>query len=115
LRKIIERCGVRMASWSILILGLSAARIVGSGLHAFNSSLVHTALTTMCRTKPTLIYLRTGNLPAVLLLGHTKIESMVRYLGIKVTTRWHWQSRLKRESDGGPRTIRSRLGRSGRQ
>jgi hypothetical protein len=33
----------------------------------------------------TLIYWRTGNLRAVqLLLGHTKIESTVRYLGIEV-------------------------------
>ena len=36
-------------------------------------------------TKATLIYRRTGNLRAVqLLLGHTKIESTVRYLGIEV-------------------------------
>jgi site-specific recombinase XerC len=35
--------------------------------------------------RPTLIYRRTGNLRAVqLLLGHTKIESTVRYLGIEV-------------------------------
>jgi integrase len=37
------------------------------------------------RTKATLIYRRTGNLRAVqLLLGHTKIESTVRHLGIEV-------------------------------
>ena len=37
------------------------------------------------RTKATLIYKKTGNLRAVqLLLGHTKIESTVRYLGIEV-------------------------------
>jgi integrase len=37
------------------------------------------------RAKATLIYRRTGNLRAVqLLLGHTKIESTVRYLGIEV-------------------------------
>ena len=37
------------------------------------------------RTKATLIYRRTGNLRAVqLLLGHTKIESTVIYLGIEV-------------------------------
>ena len=37
------------------------------------------------RTKATLIYRRTGNLRAAqLLLGHTKIESTVRYLGIEV-------------------------------
>jgi len=37
------------------------------------------------RTKATLIYRRTGNLRAVqLLLGHRKVESTVRYLGIEV-------------------------------
>jgi integrase len=37
------------------------------------------------RTKATLIYRRTGNLRAVqLLLGHQKIESTVRYLGIDI-------------------------------
>ena len=37
------------------------------------------------RTKATLIYRRTGNLRAVqLLLGHAKIESTVRYVGIEV-------------------------------
>jgi integrase len=37
------------------------------------------------RTKATLIYKKTGNLRVVqLLLGHTKIESTVRYLGIEV-------------------------------
>ena len=40
---------------------------------------------TMRRTKATLIYRRTKNLRAVqLLLGHTKLESTVRYLGIEV-------------------------------
>ena len=37
------------------------------------------------RTKAVLIYRRTGNLRSVqLLLGHSKIESAVRYLGIEV-------------------------------
>jgi integrase len=37
------------------------------------------------RTKATLVYRRTRNLRAVqLLLGHRKIESTVRYLGIEV-------------------------------
>jgi integrase len=39
----------------------------------------------MRRTKATLIYRRTRNLRAVqLLLGHTKLESTVRYLSIEV-------------------------------
>jgi integrase len=39
----------------------------------------------MRRTKATLIYLRTKNLRAVqLLLGHLKLESTIRYLGIEV-------------------------------
>jgi integrase len=37
------------------------------------------------RTKAALIYRKTGNLRAVqLLLGHTKLESTVRYLGVEV-------------------------------
>src|SRR5690606_39255081 len=40
---------------------------------------------TLRRTKASLIYRRTENLRAVqLLLGHTKLESTVRYLGIEV-------------------------------
>ena len=40
---------------------------------------------TMRRTKASLIYRRTKNIRAVqLLLGHTKLESTVRYLGIEV-------------------------------
>jgi len=39
----------------------------------------------MRRTKASLIYRRTKNLCAVqLLLGHSKLESTVRYLGIEV-------------------------------
>lgn len=39
----------------------------------------------MRRTKPTLIYRRTHNLRAIqLLLGHIRLESTVRYLGIEV-------------------------------
>ena len=37
------------------------------------------------RTKATVIYRKTGNLRAVqLLLGHTKIDSTVKYLGVEV-------------------------------
>jgi integrase len=39
----------------------------------------------MRRTKASLIYKRTKNLRAVqILLGHSKLESTVRYLGIEV-------------------------------
>ena len=39
----------------------------------------------MRRTKATLIYRQTKNVRVVqLLLGHTKLESTVRYLGIEV-------------------------------
>jgi site-specific recombinase XerC len=39
----------------------------------------------MRRTKASIIYKATGNLRAVqILLGHTKIESTVRYLGVDV-------------------------------
>lgn len=51
---------------------------IGLDPHLFGTHSLH-------RTKATLIYRRTGNLRAVqLLLGHTKIESTVRYLGIEV-------------------------------
>jgi integrase len=37
------------------------------------------------RTKVSLLYKKTGNLRACqLLLGHTKLESTVRYLGVEV-------------------------------
>ena len=37
------------------------------------------------RTKASLIYRKTGNLRAVqLLLGHTKVDSTVRYLGVEL-------------------------------
>ena len=40
---------------------------------------------TMRRTKASMIYRRTKNLRAVqLLLGHSKLENTVRYLGIEV-------------------------------
>ena len=39
----------------------------------------------MRRTKATLIYRKAGNLRAgQLLLGHTKIDSALRYLGVEV-------------------------------
>ena len=57
------------------------------------------------RTKATLIYRRTRNLRAVqLLLGHTKLESTVRYLGIEVDDALsRLLSKQKCESRGGRR------------
>jgi Phage integrase family len=57
------------------------------------------------RTKATLIYRQTGNLRAVqLLLGHTKIESTVRYLGIEVDDALAIAEPLTSELQGQSRT-----------
>jgi hypothetical protein len=51
----------------------------------------------LCRTKASIIYKQSGNLLAVqILLGHTKIESTVRYLGVD-----GWFSLAAPKSDGG--------------
>jgi integrase len=61
------------------------ARIVQSWVTSIGLNPVAYGTHTMRRTKATLIYRRTKNLRAVqLLLGHTKLESTVRYLGIEV-------------------------------
>ena len=61
---------MRLLSTWIARIGLDAALF---GTHSLR------------RTKAALIYRQTGNLRAVqLLLGHTKVESTVRYLGIEV-------------------------------
>jgi hypothetical protein len=50
-----------------------------------SGSVSDTCVSPVLSTKAVLIYRRTGNLGAVqLLLGHSKIESTVRYLGIEV-------------------------------
>ena len=55
----------------------------GSPWWALDASLFGTH--SLRRTKATLIYRKTGNLRAVqLLLGHSKVESTVRYLAIEV-------------------------------
>ncbi len=65
-----KRHYARLVALWITIIGLDPRRY---GTHSLR------------RTKATLIYRRTGNLRAVqLLLGHTKIESTVRYLGVEV-------------------------------
>jgi integrase len=61
------------------------ARLVGDCLSGIGLDQCLFGTHSLRRTKATLIYRRTGNLRAVqLLLGHTKIESTVRYLGIEV-------------------------------
>jgi integrase len=61
------------------------ARIVRRWVASIGLDVVSYGTHTMRRTKATLIYRRTKNLRAVqLLLGHTKLESTVRYLGIEV-------------------------------
>jgi integrase len=69
-RSISTRQYARLVSEWIASIGLDPYRF---GTHSLR------------RTKAVLIYRRTGNLRAVqILLGHTKIESTVRYLGIEV-------------------------------
>ena len=60
-------------------------RIVGRWIKSIGLDPAGFGTHTMRRTKPTLIYRRTKNLRAIqVLLGHTKVESTVRYLGIEV-------------------------------
>ena len=69
-RSLTTRQYARLVSRWVASIGLDPSRF---GTHSLR------------RTKATLIYRRTGNLRAVqLLLGHTKVESTVRYLGIEV-------------------------------
>lgn len=60
----------RIVEWWVAVIGLDPASY---GTHSLR------------RTKATLIYRRTKNLRAVqLLLGHAKLDSTVRYLGIEI-------------------------------
>jgi integrase len=61
------------------------ARIVDSWVRQLGLDGANYGTHTLRRTKATLIYRRTKNLRALqLLLGHSKLESTVRYLGIEV-------------------------------
>ena len=61
------------------------ARILGNWVDELGLDRADYGTHSMRRTKATLIYRRTKNLRAVqLLLGHSKLESTVRYLGIEV-------------------------------
>ncbi|GLR91560.1 tyrosine-type recombinase/integrase [Bradyrhizobium iriomotense] len=71
-----SNCSLTTRQYARLLAGWIVS--VGLDPHLFGTH-------SLRRTKATLIYQRTGNLRAVqLLLGHTKIESTVRYLGIEV-------------------------------
>lgn len=61
------------------------ARLLGSWLHAIGLDPLAYGTHSLRRSKASMIDRRTGNLRAVqLLLGHSKIASTVRYLGIDV-------------------------------
>ena len=61
------------------------SRLLGEWLSSIGLDPLKFGTHSLRRIKATLIYRRTGNLRAVqLLLGHTKIESTVRYLGIEI-------------------------------
>ncbi|VTU21406.1 site-specific tyrosine recombinase XerC [Variovorax sp. PBL-H6] len=61
------------------------ARIVDSWVEEIGLDSADYGTHSMRRTKASLVHRRTRNLRAVqLLLGHTKLESTVRYLGIEV-------------------------------
>ncbi len=59
------------------------ARLLGEWVGAVGLGRAAFGTHSLRRTKVALIYKQTGNLRAVqILLGHTKLESMVRYLGV---------------------------------
>ncbi|HRD76043.1 MAG TPA: tyrosine-type recombinase/integrase, partial [Hyphomicrobiaceae bacterium] len=61
------------------------ARLVNEWISCIGLDPLKFGTHTLRRTKATLIYRQTGDLRAVqLLLGYTKIESTVRYLGIEI-------------------------------
>jgi len=61
------------------------ARLVDEWVTAIGLRREYYGTHSMRRTKAAMIYRATGNLRAVqILLGHTKIENTVRYLGIDV-------------------------------
>jgi len=61
------------------------ARIVGSRVSEIGLDPATYRTHSLRRTKASLIYRRTKNVRAVqILLGHTKLESTIRYLGIEV-------------------------------
>jgi site-specific recombinase XerD len=73
------------------------ARLVHRWVESIGLESVSYGTHSMRRTKAALIYRKTGNLRAVqLLLGHTKLESTVRYLGIEVDDALHIAEQIVR-------------------
>ncbi|WP_438823553.1 tyrosine-type recombinase/integrase [Alteromonas sp. P256] len=61
------------------------SRIVDGWINSTGLEETHYGTHTMRRTEPSLIYKKTKNIrDCQLLLGHSKLESTVRYLGIEV-------------------------------
>lgn len=61
------------------------ARLVDEWIGGIGLPIARYGTHSLRRTKATLIYRKTGNIRAVqLLLGHTKLDSTVRYLGVEV-------------------------------
>jgi len=107
--EITEQTRASLEVWLRILRATGSRNLFPSRLHARphlstrqNSRLVHRWVDriglksifygthSMRRTKVTQIYRKTGNLRAVqLLLGHTKLESTVRYLGIEVDDALH--------------------------
>ncbi len=78
------------------------ARIVDSWVEEIRLDPAAYGTHSIRRTKPSLIYRRAKNLRAVqLLLGHTKLESTVRYPGIEVEDALELAGQTKRNSERG--------------
>ena len=72
-------------SWKAPHIQLPICRLVHRWVESIGLESASYGTHSMRRTKAAQIYRKTGNLRAVqLLLGHTKLESTVRYLGIEV-------------------------------
>jgi integrase len=97
----VAREGRTIRGLSILDAAVEASRLCFRPILITSFAFDFFATHSLRRTKATLIYRRTGNLRAVqLLLGHTKIESTVRYLGIEVDGALAIAERLRSELQG---------------
>ncbi len=77
------RTALTPALWSALVRPRQYARMAGEWAEAVGLARSAYGTHSPRRTKVALIYKRTGNLRAVqMLLGHTKLESTGRYLGV---------------------------------